>query len=391
MDQIDFQKTLKHERRVFMEQTEKVNFDSGELTIVFGGQWGSEGKGEIAAYISKHENPDIGIRIGGPNAGHTSYDAAGNKVMVQSLPTPSAVTGAEAVIGAEGAIIPSLLASELRDYTVRNDKMLDKLIIDNCAVVIDKRHMEKEKSLKDSIGSTGEGVGAATADKVMRTPGIVARDNQEMLSAVLGPFVNEFEILPTVNYLNMRLSKGAKLLLEGTQGLRLGLHTSDYYPFCTSRECSPVALLAGTGLNWKLAARFEVVMVVRTYPIRVGGNSGPLPGEISWEELQRKMAEFGKELEPEKTTVTKKVRRIARINWTDLYDAIEQTSPDCLAVTFLDYEFPQYSGTVWGDGCCRFMDLPSEIRKYLSSFFWVSGTLVKYINTGPNCVTKLLY
>lgn len=369
---------------------DKAQQGFGKLTIVFGGQWGSEGKGEIAAYISKNELLDMAIRIGGPNAGHTSYDSSGNKVVVQSLPTPSAIMGVEAVIGAEGAIIPELLQKELQDFAARNGRLLDKLTIDECAVIIGPEHMSSEKALKRSIGSTGEGVGAATAAKVMREPGLIARDHFSDLVDLLSPYVGELKIRSTVVDLNARLKGGAKLLLEGTQGFRLGLHTSGYYPFCTSRECSPTALLAGTGLNPKLAAECEVVMVIRTYPIRVGGNSGPMPGEITWEDLQMKMAMHGIDLVPEKTTVTKKVRRIAKISLRDTYNAIEQTGPDCLAITFLDYEFPQYSGIIWGGGRCHFGDLPGDVREFLS-YFLITGVPVKYVSTGPNCTTRISY
>lgn len=362
----------------------------GKLTVIFGGQWGSEGKGEVAAYISRDEDVDIGVRIGGPNAGHTSYDEVGRKVVVQSLPTPSAIVGADAVIGAEGAIIPELLREELVAYANRNGQVLHKLTIDNCVAIIGPEHMSAEQGLMGAIGSTGEGVGAATAEKVMRKPGLIARDHAKELRNWLGMYVDRLDIRATVEDLNAKLRTGNHLLLEGTQGLRLGLHTSGYYPYCTSRECSPAALLAGTGINPKLAGEYEVIMVVRTYPIRVGGNSGPLPNEITWEWLQERMAEHGIQLAPERTTVTKKVRRIARIDWRETHKAIEQTGPDALAVTFLDYEFPEHAGMVWGGGRCRFEDLPEEVKSYLSQFL-VSGVPVKYVSTGPNRTTKLLY
>jgi adenylosuccinate synthase len=47
--------------------------------------------------------------------------------------------------------------------------------------------------------------------------------------------------------------------------------------------------------------QFEVWVVIRVYPIRVAGNSGPLTGETTWEALG---------LPEEYTTVTKKVRRV---------------------------------------------------------------------------------
>ena len=65
----------------------------GKVTIIWGGQFGSEGKGQIAAHIQTVEHHDYAVRVGGPNAGHTFYcpdkdpDAPHHKVVVQSIPT----------------------------------------------------------------------------------------------------------------------------------------------------------------------------------------------------------------------------------------------------------------------------------------------------------------
>ncbi len=45
---------------------------AGRLIAVVGGQYGSEGKGAVAGYLSStSEAPFMGIRVAGPNAGHT--------------------------------------------------------------------------------------------------------------------------------------------------------------------------------------------------------------------------------------------------------------------------------------------------------------------------------
>ena len=50
----------------------------------------------------------------------------------------------------------------------------------------------------------------------------------------------------------------------------------------------------------------RVLLVARTYPIRVAGNSGPLKNELTWEEISRRV---GKQV-MERTTVTNKIRRV---------------------------------------------------------------------------------
>ncbi len=45
--------------------------------VVVGGQYGSEGKGKIAAFITLQEEIDICVRCGGPNSGHCFVDESG--------------------------------------------------------------------------------------------------------------------------------------------------------------------------------------------------------------------------------------------------------------------------------------------------------------------------
>jgi adenylosuccinate synthase len=45
------------------------------VDVLVGGQYGSEGKGHVAAYLAKEY--DVLIRVGGPNAGHTVLGATG--------------------------------------------------------------------------------------------------------------------------------------------------------------------------------------------------------------------------------------------------------------------------------------------------------------------------
>ena len=66
---------------------------------------------------------------------------------------------------------------------------------------------------------------------------------------------------------------GTRIMLEGTQGTDLSLHHAQY-PHVTSRETTASGCLADAGIA---PGRVRtVVMVTRTYPIRVGGTSGPM-------------------------------------------------------------------------------------------------------------------
>lgn len=342
----------------------------GRLSIVWGGCFGSEGKGQIAQHIHQLRPVDISVRVGGPNAGHTFYES-GQKVVVQSIPTP-AMTGGTGVIGPAGLIIPELLRDELRRSLELTGRPA-RLLIDSNVAIITPEHMSAENGLRGRIGSTGEGVGAATADKVWRKPELVLGDRLEDLLDLHEPSMRNVKVISdTARVVNEKLRDGAHVLIEGTQGYGLSLHTGGYYPYCTSRECTPQALLSETGINPKLADIVESVMVVRTFPIRVGGNSGPIPGEISWEELSQLTG--GYVSTPEITTVTKKQRRIARMDKDLLKRAILQCGPDSIALTFLDYLFPELFNS--GHPTVQSMEYLDELSKEL-------GVPIRYVSTGP--------
>lgn len=55
--------------------------------IVVGGQYGSEGKGKVAAFLTKREEIDVCVRCGGPNSGHSFVDENGVAYLVRQIPT----------------------------------------------------------------------------------------------------------------------------------------------------------------------------------------------------------------------------------------------------------------------------------------------------------------
>lgn len=362
-----------------------------KLVTIFGGQFGSEGKGQVASFLGQRSRFDYAVRVGGPNAGHTYFYANGRRDKVQSVPV-AAMLGSIGVIGPAGVILPQLLLEELQRGFTELEKPI-KLMIDSNAVVITPEHMDREVEMKKSIGSTGEGVGAATADKVMRTAAVALHDNPALNSHLLqwlvendsvhaGRAVKDVYMQDDTSYVvNRALTNGYSVMLEGTQGFGLGLHTGGFYPFCTSRESTPAALWAETGVNPGNADNVETVMVVRTHPIRVGGNSGPLANEISWEELKRRTR--GYVAEPEITTVTKKVRRIADIDYGLLERAVLQTRPTSIALMFLDYVFPEVSELRDPSGLQR------NHWQYITDLEQRLDVPIKIVGCGPNNTLSL--
>jgi adenylosuccinate synthase len=309
----------------------------------------------------------------------------GEKIVVQTIPAPAFVTKSTlSIIGAAGMILPEVFEREIRQaYEIRGNVPC-RVHLDRNVAVIDHSHMRKEAHLKGNIGSTGEGVGAATADKVMRNPATIL-DHQyaKLFDSWSGDpaFMGVHMDYDTPRTLNIALREGKDVIIEGTQGVLLSLHTSGYYPFCTSRECTPQGMLAQTGIAQENAKQVEKIMVVRTYPIRVGGNSGDLPHEITWATLKKESGGYVKEAEI--TTVTKKKRRIARIDYAALQRTVMMTRPTALALTFFDYWFPEIA-TITDPAA-----LKDEHWAKINDVEHMLGVPVKYLSTGFGTVIPL--
>ena len=276
-----------------------------EVVVVVGGQYGSEAKGHVTAQIIQREilaqdnQSIINIRVAGPNAGHTVYDAAGNKFAFRQLPV-GMVLGALPIIAAGSEIDPEVLLAELE--LAEKHGHFANLILDENATLIEDHHKELEAGvdLVGKVGSTGKGIGAARAARVMRAAKRV-KDDPEFVQKLRERF--EVTVTDTVDQLAYWASlQGVFLIVEGTQGYGLGVH-QDCYPQTTSSDARAIDFLAMAGISpWQHGIEeTTVVIAARVYPIRVHGNSGPMKDETSWEELG---------LPEERTTVTQKVRRV---------------------------------------------------------------------------------
>ena len=55
------------------------------VTVVVGGQYGSEGKGKVCAHLAMTDHVDCMVRCGGPNSGHT-VDIYGQRYQLRQVP-----------------------------------------------------------------------------------------------------------------------------------------------------------------------------------------------------------------------------------------------------------------------------------------------------------------
>ena len=118
-------------------------------------------------------------------------------------------------------------------------------------------------------------------------------------------------------------------------------------------------------------------MVARTYPIRVGGNSGEfLSIEINMDIIAARSGKDAAELKKmEKTTTTGKDRRIAEFSWKLFRKACELNSPTDIAVTFVDYH------SIQNEKARRYDQLTSETRQFIEELERCSGVKVSLIST----------
>jgi adenylosuccinate synthase len=327
------------------------------VDVVLGGAYGSEGKGNIAFYLAPEY--DLLVRVGGPNAAHKVYLASGEIFTHFSLPSGTHAGEADLVLGPGTVVYPPELLSEIADCHVTDGR----LSIDPHVMIIEDSDKAAEADLVKDIGSTASGTGSATARRLMRRKDVrLAKDVEE-----LHPYIR-----PTGEILERAYARGQRILLEGTQGSGLSLHHGPY-PFVTSRDTNVAGCLAEAGIA---PARVrKVVLVVRTYPIRVGGESGPMTTETTWEEIERRSGLAGL-AEKERTSKTNRLRRVGEFEWNLVRRAALLNAPTDIALTFADYLGVQ-NAKAW-----RYEQLTEETLQFIDEIERVTGARVSLIATG---------
>jgi adenylosuccinate synthase len=325
------------------------------VTVIIGGQYGSEGKGKVAHWLARERLASVAVRTGGPNAGHTVEDVPDHPVVLRQLPTAAFLPDVKCVLGPGSYIDPDLLLDEVS----RTGLSGDRLLIDPNATVIteDDKAKERKSTLRASIGSTQSGTGAAVIKRIERRPSTELAKNDFRLHQFTAP------VAP---FLRSELSSGKRIILEGTQGFGLSLLHSPTYPYVTSRDTTAAAFVSEVGLS-PLDVD-EVVMVLRAFPIRVSGNSGPLPREIDWRSVTAE-SESPQDI-IEYTSVTRAVRRVARFDPEVVRKAIAVNAPTQIVLNHLDYI----------DFTCRINNHPSEkAQAFVDNIESLVGRRIDYL------------
>ncbi len=235
--------------------------------------------------------------------------------------------GANLLIGAGAVLNVTKLLAEIAECKIEDGR----LHIDGNATIIADDDLAAERDLVSTIGSTGQGVGSATARRIMN------RGSGTKLALhvpELKPFIcSGFEVLDGV------FARNGKVCLEGTQGTGLSLFHGNY-PYVTSRDTTAAGCIAEAGIPPGKVRR--VIMVCRTHPIRVespvGGTSGPISQEISFEAISERSGIPLEVLQhTERTSTTARKRRVGEFDWGLLRKAAILNQPTDIALTFADY------------------------------------------------------
>ncbi len=293
------------------------------VDVLLGLQWGDEGKGKIADYLTPKY--DVVARFqGGPNAGH-SLEFNGKKHVLNTIPSGIFHDGCVNIIGNGVVIDPVRLMEEIDRTTAAGANVKENLRISYKAHVIMPTHKildaasEAAKGDK-KIGSTLRGIGPTYREKIGRgglrigelfAPNFDAnyhekktrslelvkqfgftdfdldKMEEEFFSAV--DRLRTFKFVNSEYLINEHISNGDNILAEGAQGSMLDIDFGSY-PFVTSSNTTVGGVSTGLGIAPKHINK--VIGIFKAYCTRVG--SGPFPSELD-DDLGQRLRDVGNE------------------------------------------------------------------------------------------------
>jgi adenylosuccinate synthase len=323
-------------------------------TVIAGGFWGDEGKGKIISYLALKEPLDVCVRTGSVNAAHTIW-FQGKRYALHMVPGGFVHEKCRLLIAAGSNVEIKSFLEEVELTGVKS-----RIGVDSQASIIEEKHAEQDKAsahLKGTIGTTGRGVGPAVEERARRSAKL-ARDIPE-----LKPYIAD-----VATETNTAIDAGKNVLLEGTQGILLSLFHGTY-PYVTSRDTSAAAICSEVGVGPTKVD--NVLLVLKSFMTRVG--TGPLPGEISKEEAQKR-GWF------ETATGTGRDRRAAPFNFELAKKAVMINGATQIALTKLDCIYPKCQGAR------TFNELPAEVKQLINDIEKQTGTPVALVGTGPDAL-----
>ena len=394
-------------------------------TLILGLQWGDEGKGKIVDNLS--ESTDAVCRFqGGHNAGHT-IKVNGEKTVLHLIPSGILHQNAKCLIGNGVVLALDALDKEINELKGKNIKFKDRFFISSACSLILPSHIsiDKVRDKKESIGTTGRGIGPAYEDKVGRRAvrfGDLAnedilRNKIELIVSYHNRILVEIhnhephdieEIFNEVyKYKHLYdcycidsqdlmyewVKENKSILFEGAQGTLLDIDHGTY-PYVTSSSTTAGGVSTGLGIGPKFIDK--IIGISKAYTTRVG--EGPFITELfdaNGDHLAKKGNEFG--------ATTGRARRCGWLDLVALKKAIFTNSVTDLCITKLDvmdelkeihvcnaYKddepvYKVFEGWLTStEGITKYSELPDNAKKYIEYIENFTECNASIISTGPS-------
>ena len=261
------------------------------VDIIFGLCWGDEGKGKIVNAIAK--DYDYVCRWnGGPNAGHTVY--LNNKKYKTHVIPCGIFHGKRCVIGPNCVINVDKFFDEV-EYLSKEGFDTSLIKVSPKTHLITERHIQYDlKFLKPKLGTTGQGIAPAYADKMLR------------IGKLAGNYLDK-------KYIWDGELKGS-VLCEGAQSFWLDINHGDY-PYVTSSETLPYSACS---LGFSPKKIKNIIGICKIYDTKSGID--PLFPESLWNDQElNKLIDLGEEY----GTTTNRRRLFNWLNFPKLKQAIK--------------------------------------------------------------------
>lgn len=394
-------------------------------TLILGLQWGDEGKGKIVDALSEEVFAVCRFQ-GGHNAGHT-IKVNGHQTVLHLTPSGILHPNVNCLIGNGVVLSLEALDKEIKDLEDVNINFSNRFFVSSgCALILPSHiSIDKARDKKESIGTTGRGIGPAYEDKIARRAVRfgdignieVLREKVNTLvtyhNRILRDLYNEeihdvediikhilsFKDLydkysaDTQGLLYDWIKDDKSILFEGAQGTLLDIDHGTY-PYVTSSSTTAGGVSTGLGVGPKYIDK--IIGISKAYCTRVG--EGPFLTEL-FDENAKMLAEKGHEF----GATTGRPRRCGWIDLLALKKAVFTNSVTDICLTKLDVmdEFktievcvdyiddkPVYkSFEGWQTdtvGTTNFEDLPTKAQEYVNFIEKFVECTISYISTGPS-------
>lgn len=299
-------------------------------------QFGSTGKGALAGYISRRNDYSAVVSCNMPNAGHTAYCPDTDFRFVHKVLPSGIFSNNLSVIGVGPGAVFSIDRLEEEWCNVSTHLNLygsgeTILVIHEAAGILLPEHKEAEQATLSRISSTMQGSAEALIAKIRRQTGAIAKDHSIQIEELMNRH-GKCRVVNQAEWLDI-MSQQRKILLEGSQGYSLSI-SAGFYPFCTSRDCTPARVISDCSLpvGWLN----EVYGSCRVHPIRVGNTPDGYSGDWYADQKEISFEDLG--VVPETTTVTGRVRRIATFSRMQIEEAMKMARPDHVFLNFANYD-----------------------------------------------------